>query len=737
MRFVVVAEAFPSASIKIKFKTKTKASAWWDFGSSVFPISLRPLIRTAILNYREPTEIKNNMKYITTMQINKYNILVLPFLLIFCINLYGQESSIHISPIGTDQNNGTENKPVASIERANQLVKEILMKQLNKDTIRVVFHEGTYRLNKGIILDADVSGTEKSPIIYQSNEGEKVIISGAIPIKDYAKLSNNHSLYKKDPEIGGKIIEIDLTKNSLSEFNKIRLSGFSGSNTPKPYTLRELFYKGKPMPLSRWPNDGYSKFTHTVTDSSETINKIGIVYEDKHVSDWLTEPNILLHGYWKYLWADAYEHISKIDTTQNIIWLTPPYNHYSFSKNKPFAAYNVISEIDEPGEWAYNYQKKKIYFYPPEDITNTSLELSVCKTPLLQLNNVEWITIKGIHFQMGAEQGINISNSSHINIIDCEINGCAGEGIKMNDGHKNTISSCHIYDTGRGAIVVNGGNRETLERADFLIDNCYLHNLSRIDHTYTPGIWVDGVGITIKHSKFHDIPSSAMRINGNDHLIEYNEMYNVVTESDDQGAIDMWGDPTYRGNIFRYNYIHDVGPANQDEIDAHCGRAGIRFDDAISGCLVYSNIFKNCSGGNFGAIQIHGGNNNLIWNNLFYQCNNVISFTPWGQNHWNNYTKKCITFFEENRFLYITRYPELIDIAEDINKNYVVQNLFIECAKPHLRMPDPTVFEENLEISEGNSNLEGTGYSMKNINGLENKTKFQPIPFEKIGLRNK
>ncbi len=48
-------------------------------------------------------------------------------------------------------------------------------------------------------------------------------------------------------------------------------------------------------------------------------------------------------------------------------------------------------------------------------------------------------------------------------------------------------------------------------------------------------------------------------------------MFHVVTESDDQGAIDMWGDPTYRGNIFRYNYIHDVGPDADDKINSHCG----------------------------------------------------------------------------------------------------------------------------------------------------------------------
>lgn len=113
------------------------------------------------------------------------------------------------------------------------------------------------------------------------------------------------------------------------------------------------------MPLSRWPNQGFSIFSSIVADTSDSLEKTGIVYEDSHISGWRDEPNILLHGYWKYLWAAAYEHVSRIDTLNKVIWLTPPYNHYKFRKGNPFAAYNVIAEIDQPGEWAFDYQQKK------------------------------------------------------------------------------------------------------------------------------------------------------------------------------------------------------------------------------------------------------------------------------------------------------------------------------------------------------------------------------------------
>ncbi|MCK4993344.1 MAG: right-handed parallel beta-helix repeat-containing protein, partial [Bacteroidales bacterium] len=272
-------------------------------------------------------------------------------------------------------------------------------------------------------------------------------------------------------------------------------------------------------------------------------------------------------------------------------------------------------------------------------------------------------------------------------------------------------------------------------------DNCHIHNLSRIDRTYTPGIWVDGVGTTITHCKIHDVPSSAMRINGNDHMIEYNEIHNVLTESDDQGAIDMWGDPTYRGNVFRYNYLYDIGPdGSNNEINIHGVSAGMRFDDAISGNLVYANIFRNSSGGAFGAIQIHGGKENLIQNNLFYQCSAGISFTPWSYERWMNYLMSVgglLDFFERNKNLYIAHYPELINLKEDLNKNTAIQNIFLQCKKTTLRQPEVITFRDNIVLNEypGLVSPENDNYSLESISDDLKKIRFEPIPFEIIGLK--
>ena len=655
-------------------------------------------------------------------------------LFLAAFSLHAQQYAIFISPSGNDGNPGTKDRPVASIEKAHTLVRYLKKHLSAGDSVTVYLRAGKYRLAQGIVLEPVDGGTKDNPVIYRSYDSENAIITGAVIINKYKPLSKDHPLYKKNPDIGKKIIVIDLQKAGLSVFRPLRLSGFNGQDTPKPYILRELYFNGKPMPLSRWPDKGFSVFTGVVTDSA---GHTGIVYRDPHILSWTREPNILLHGYWKYLWADAWEQVAKIDTANRIIWLTPPYNHYKFSKDHPFAAHNVITEIDRPGEWAYDYKKKVIYFYPPEDPAGATLELSLCKEPLLTLNKVRRLTFRDIHFEMGAGPGLVLSGCSHIRLDGCEINGCARDGILVNDGNNITLSSCTLYDMGRGGIRVVAGNRETLEGSGVIIDNCHIHHLSRIDRTYTPGVWLDGVGTTVRHCRIHDVPSSAMRVNGNDHIIEYNEIYHTVTESDDQGAIDMWGDPTYRGNIFRYNYIHDIGPYSKDEVKAITGRAGIRFDDAISGNVIYGNVLVNCSGGHFGAIQIHGGKENLIENNIFYRCTAGISFTPWSTAHWLDYTKKYVGFLEKHKKIYLSRYPRLSHVNKDLNKNTVIRNVFLECGETTLRQPKEVIFKDNIILPEypGPGDPEKDHYSLKNIADDLKKIGFEAIPFEEIGQR--
>ena len=258
---------------------------------------------------------------------------------------------------------------------------------------------------------------------------------------------------------------------------------------------------------------------------------------------------------------------------------------------------------------------------------------------------------------------------------------CGGNGVEIQGGNSHGLLSCDIYSMGRGGAVIAGGDRKTLTPGGHFVENCHIHDLSRIDHTYTPAVKMTGVGNRIAHNLMHDIPSSAINLGGNGHVVEFNEVHHVVVESDDQGGVDMFGNPTFRGNIFRYNYWHHIGNWQHVGEELSCGAAGIRLDDAISGVLIYGNVFYKTSSGRagFGGVQIHGGKDNVVDNNFFIDCATAISFSPWGEKRWQQYNAKSLQSPEIDTALYLSRYPDLARLSEDHDVNVVCRNLVVQC----------------------------------------------------------
>ena len=62
-------------------------------------------------------------------------------------------------------------------------------------------------------------------------------------------------------------------------------------------------------------------------------------------------------------------------------------------------------------------------------------------------------------------------------------------------------------------------------------------------------IAVSGVGNRIIRNLIHHGPHLAISAGGNDHVVEGNEVHNVVAESDDAGAYYVGRGWTQRGNV--------------------------------------------------------------------------------------------------------------------------------------------------------------------------------------------
>ncbi len=644
-------------------------------------------------------------------------------------------ATFYVAPDGRDAWSGQRatpngrktDGPFATLERARDEVRRLK----KRDGVTVFVRGGRYQITQTFALKAEDSGTTQAPVVYRACKGEQPVFSGGVRLTGFQPVREAAILARLPAEARGQVVQVDLKAQGVTHVIPLRLGGFAGGLGFSTHPTMELFFNGQALPLARWPNTG---FVH-VADVAADAGKTGpIRYDGDRPQRWKDDQDILLYGYWFHDWADSYERVASIDTARHEITLAPPYTTYGYRKGQRYYAVNLFSELDMPGEWYLDRSSGTLYLYPPADPNQAVVELSTAVFPLVEMDHVSHVTLQGLTWELGGADGILVKDGAGCLLAGCTIRRLGGNGVEIHGGTGHKLRSCDIYSLGRGGAVVEGGNRKTLTPGRHLVENCDIYDLSRIDHTYTPAVVLSGVGHRIAHNAFHDIGSSAIRLGGNDHVVEFNEVYRVVRESDDQGGVDMWGDPTYRGNVIRYNYWHHIGNWRHTGAEPGCGQAGVRLDDAISGVLVLGNVFFRCGTGRagFGGIQIHGGKDNIVSGNLFADCRTAISFSAWGDQRWRAFTSRSLESQEIDAALYGARYPELARLAEDHDVNLVCSNLVYKCDEFLRRDSGRNKLVDNI-VTQANPGFTDAA------RGIFRPAKNTPvqvraIPFDQIGL---
>jgi hypothetical protein len=199
----------------------------------------------------------------------------------------------------------------------------------------------------------------------------------------------------------------------------------------------------------------------------------------------------------------------------------------------------------------------------------------------------------------------------------------------------------------------------------------------------------------------------------------------VVKESDDQGGVDMFGNPLYRGVVIRWNRWTDIGGGT------HNGAAGVRLDDMISGVVVHGNVFERCGAVLFGGVQIHGGKDNLVDGNLFLDCFAAVSFSRWGEKRWLQGISGFLSQAVE--LPYATRYPELALLRTGADVNDLSRNLFVRCGRTFLRDGGVPRWALNATLPEAISlRVAARGEALRAQSPFRSRL-FEPIPLAEIG----
>lgn len=656
--------------------------------------------------------------------------------------------TLFVAPGGSDSHPGSAAQPFATLERARDEVRALRQKAtLPPGGVQILVRGGDYRVAQTFQLTAADSGTPGAPVVYTAPEGETPHFSGGVRVTEFKPVTESALLSRLPEEARNQVMQCDLRSLGIQDYGTFTPGGYGSGRGSHTHPALEVFWNGEPLTLARWPNDSFVETgetvgEHKVDGRGRTYNASGqFTYQEDRPARWTTEPDPWLYGYWFHDWSDSYEKVASIDTAKRLITLAPPLHRSGFVKSRRFYALNLFSEIDQPGEWYLDRGRGLLYLWPPSDPAQAVVELSMLGSPQVELKGASHVVFRRFDWDLGRGDALRLEGGEHCLLQDCTVRRFAGDGVVVNGGQSHRLLGCHIHTLGRGGVRLKGGDRITLTPGGHLVENCHLHHLSRIDHTYTPAVHADGAGIRIAHNLMHHTGSSAMRIEGNDHLVELNEVHHVVWESDDQGGVDMFGNPTYRGNVFRHNFFHHIGSGRS------CGQAGIRLDDAISGTLLYGNIFWLSASGHFGGVQIHGGKDNWVDNNLFLDCEQAISFSPWGPQRWEEFLSRPdvaakIAQVNPGQPPYSTRYPALAALRENPDANFIWRNVAVRCGL--LLRQDRGIHElvANTSIgAEAPPSAPGSQpQSLREVAAWAaraNLLPFRPIPFEEIGLYGK
>ncbi len=590
-----------------------------------------------------------------------------------------------VSPRGKDINQGSREAPFASLERVRAAVRQF-KKQQPGIPVTVILRQGIYHFDGSYELTREDSGTVDAPVVYRSAAGERAIVSGGRRIGRFTPVKDPSVLRRLDRRVRGKILQSNLTSFGITDYGDYEETSWSESRGER----LELFFKDRPMTLARWPNKGFARIADVVANENIEGHTRGnrggrIVCGGNRLQRWKREKDLRLHGYWFHDWAEQRMAVTDIDPSNKTIALRNPETHaFGYRKGQRFYAYNALCELDEPGEWFLDRETGILYFYPPEPLTEGSTVLSMTAVPLVKMTGASHVTWQGVTFESGRSDGLVISGGRNARAVGCVFRNLGSWAVRIAGGSAHGIIGCDIYGTGEGGIVLDGGDRKTLRAAGHYAVNNHIHHYARWRRVYRPAISIYGVGNRAANNLIHDAPHMAIRFSGNEHIIERNEIHDVVCESFDAGAVYCGRDPSMQGNAIRHNYFHHIG-----RIADYHGVASVYLDDGHSGNTIFGNLFYKAGVPGrcrFGAVFVHGGRYNLIDNNVFVECEQVYNETPWKNREWRRYwsTPPYVKRLFGDRIdvrkqPYAGKYPWLSGVLDDERPNILTRNIVYKC----------------------------------------------------------
>lgn len=575
----------------------------------------------------------------------------------------------YVSPEGTIGGRGTVDAPFATIQEAQQEIRQRKAADgLPIGGVTVYLRGGDYRLTKSLEFTEEDSGELGREVVYRAYPHEEVRLLGSVAANPslFHKVEDPAVISRLRPEAVEHVLVMDLKAQGITEYGQLETRGMG--QDMKPMQM-ELTIADESYELAKYPNQGFNH-VGKVLDGRKEPGAV-FCYTDDRAENWTQAEDLWLYGYLENAYSDYYVGVSKVDTENKTFTLrhgtprgvteAPPFG----GKHNKYCAYNLLEEIDLPGEYYIDRTRGLLYVWPRREITpNTRVELSVLSDPLLVIEGCRNVRFQSLIFENSRGMGVYEENCENLLFDSCVFRnlgmvavdmgrGCAYRWQEQNKpaesltrsrmignikgylwfhpdaqlypGRNIGVLNCEMYDLGAGGVILNGGDRKTLQHGKNYVENCDIHHVNRIEKAYRGGVRMLGMGNLAMHNRFMYAEHMTIDLMGNDNLVEYNEIGYSTTACGDMGTIYHGVDPTYFGNVIRRNHIHDTGTGGHVLDIYNDGRGnGLTIEENVMGNI------RTCWEGR--SIFINGGQFNTTKGNRWYNTPLAYEYPP----RWNN-----------------------------------------------------------------------------------------------------